>query len=293
VDLTRIYGKLVAVGGLSLEVQPGEIFGLLGPNGAGKTTTLAMLTGLVPASSGHAMLFGKDLRNDFLSIAPRIGVLFERQAFYDHLTAHRNLLLLSRLSGKDLTVDRALDRVGLLHAAHRKVGTFSTGMRQRLGVAQALMTEPELLILDEPTNHLDAESSREVLHLLRTLSREAGVTVIYASHMLHEVEAICDRVAILNKGRLLRCDRLDTLLSYDQHDVDVLIDAPEGAARRLAPLDWVASAEPGQGRVHVMLAPGGSIHQLTAFLVGGGFRLSGVVPRRRTLQDYFLKVLNT
>jgi ABC-type multidrug transport system ATPase subunit len=291
-ELTKCYGSVVAVSGLSLDIEHGEVFGLLGPNGAGKSTTLHMLSGLMAPNSGTMTLFGKDLRKNFLEIIPRVGVLVERPAFYNYLTARRNMKIFARLSGRQVTVDRALDRVGLLHAAGKKVGTYSHGMRQRLGIALALMTEPELLLLDEPTAGLDVESTQEVLHLLRFLADEAKVTTIVSSHMLHEVEQLCDRVAVLNRGRLLACEETGALLSYDMSHVEVLIDAPEAAARRLGEEEWVVSAEVAGGRLAIALQDG-NVHQLTAFLVGLGYKVSGVIPRRRTLQDYFLKVLNT
>ena len=290
-NLTKCYGSVVALGGLSLTVEPGEVLGLLGANGAGKSTTLYMIAGLVPPTSGKITVFGKDLRDDFLSVARRMGVLTEQPRFYDFLSAKRNLALLARLSGRELTIDRSLDRVGLLHVANKKVGTFSLGMRQRLGLAQALLTEPELLILDEPTSGLDAEGARSTTRLLRQLADEAKVTILFSSHMLREVENLADRVAVLNKGRLLACDRIDALLSYDMRHVDVLVDAPEAATKRLNEEPWVESVHALPGRVSVELGDG-TVHQLTSFLLSSGYVLSGVIPRQRTLQDYFLKVLN-
>ncbi len=289
-DLTKCYGRVVAVGGLSLQVETGEVFGLLGPNGAGKSTTLYMLTGLVHPTSGSVTVFGKDLRRGFLEIAGRMGVLVERPSFYDHMTARANLLLLARLSGRRVAVDRALDRAGLLWAANNKVHTFSHGMRQRLGLAQALLTEPELLILDEPTNGLDAESTRDTIKLLRLLAEQAKVTIIVSSNLLHEVEVLCDRVAIMNRGRLLACERTERLLSYDPKQVELLVEAPETAAKRLMEQPWVEGVDIAHGRVNVKLGDA-SIHQLTSFLIGSGYIVSGIIPQRRSLQDFFLKVL--
>lgn len=288
--LTKCYGSTVAVSGLSFEVEAGEVFGLLGPNGAGKSTTLYILAGLVRPSSGSASIFGKDLRSQFLSIAPRMGVFVERPAFYEFLTARRNLMLLATLSRREINVDRVLDLVGLREVANRKVGTYSQGMRQRLGLAQALLTEPSLLILDEPTNGLDPEATQDILRLLRRLAAESGVTILFSSHLLHEVETLCDRVAIINSGRLVSCERTDALLSYDTSRVDVLIDCPEAASKRLAEQDWIEGVEVKPGRMEVRLR-NGSVHQLNSFLVGSGYRISGVIPRRRTLQDYFLEVV--
>lgn len=238
-DLTKCYGSVVALSGLTIEVRTGEILGLLGANGAGKSTTLYMLAGLVPPSSGSATIFGKNIRRNWIEIAQRIGVLVERPAFYDHLTARRNLMILAQLAGRTLNVDRALDRMGLLRVAGRKVGSFSQGMRQRLGMAQALLTEPELLLLDEPTSGLDPEATQDVLEMLRSLASEAKVTIVFSSHMLQEVEMIANRVAILNKGRLLVCEETEGLLSYDTSHVEVLVDAPEAAAKQLEQQPWV------------------------------------------------------
>jgi ABC-2 type transport system ATP-binding protein len=290
-NFAKCYGSVVAVSGLTLSVREGEVFGLLGPNGAGKSTTLYALCGLIPPTSGSISLFGKDLRRNFLEVMARVGVMVERPSFYNHLSAKRNLQLLARLARKEVTVDRALDRVGLLHLGGRRVGAMSHGMRQRLGLAQALLTEPDLLILDEPTGGMDVESTQEILRLLRFLADEAKVTIIFSSHMLHEVETLCDRVAIMNQGRLLACEETDRLISYDTSKADVLLDAPEAAAKRLKEQPWVESVTVQPGRVSVALN-GASIHQLTTFLIGAGYRISGILPRRRTLQDYFVKVLH-
>ena len=289
--LTKCYGPTVAVGGLSLEVQAGEVFGLLGPNGAGKSTTLGMLSGLVQPTSGSVAVFGKNLRRHFLQVIARMGVMVERPAFYGNLSARRNLILLAQLARRSVTVDRALDRVGLLAYRHHRVSSFSSGMKQRLGLAQALLTEPELLILDEPTNGLDPEATQEILRLLRTLSVEGRVTIVFSSHLLHEVEVVCDRVAVLNQGNLVACETIDSVLSYDPSCVEVLIDSPESAARRLKEEDWVQSVELKRGRLYVVLADANP-HRLNTFLIAQGYRITGLTPRRRTLQDYFLKVLS-
>jgi len=300
-NLTKRYGSTVAVDDLSLEVQTGEVLGLLGPNGAGKSTTLYMLAGLAPPTSGTISFFGKDLRRNFLEIAGRIGVLVERSAFYDYLSPRENLLLLARLAGREVTVDRVLNLTGLLDVAGKKAGTLSMGMRQRLGLAQALLLEPEILILDEPANGLDPESTQEAIRLLRQLAIESHVTIIFSSHMIHEVEELCDRVAVINKGRLVSCERMESLLPYDLSHVEILLDVPEAAANdriastaaeRLREQDWVLSAEAVPGKMYVTLKEPNP-HQLATFLVGAGYRLAGIVPRRRTLQDYFLKVLNS
>lgn len=289
--LTKRFGSTIAVDNLSLEVQSGEVLGLVGPNGAGKSTTLYMLTGLIPLTSGSVSIFGKDLRSAFLEIAPRMGVLVEQPAFYNYLSARENLMIHARLCGRSVTVDRALDRAGLLAVAAKKVGTFSQGMRQRLGIAQALLLEPELLILDEPANGLDPEALHEILELLRTLADEAHVTILVSSHMLHEIENLCDRVAIINKGKLVTCEKTEHLLSYDLCRAEIIVDGPEAVAKRLGTQSWVQSAEVRSGKVYVTLNEP-NIPHLASFLVTTGYRVEGIIPQRRTLHEYFLKVLN-
>ncbi len=291
-QVSKRYGKTVAVNGVSFEVQSGEVMGLLGPNGAGKSTTLYMLTGLVRPDSGAISLFGKDLHRFFVDIAGRIGVLVERPAFFEHLSVRKNLKLHARLAGRDVNLDRTMDLAGLLPWAGARAGTLSLGLRQRLGLAQAMLTEPELLILDEPTLGLDVEATQEILNLLRRLAEEAKVTILFSSHMLHEVEQLCDRVAIINQGKLVACERTDALISYDQSRVEVLIDGEEKAAKRLGEQTWVVDVKVKPGRLVVTLRED-NVNQLASFLVNGGFQVSGIIPRRRTLQDYFLKVMNS
>lgn len=289
-NLTKCYGPVVAVSGLSLEVGRGEALCLLGANGAGKTTTLYAICGLVRLTAGKVLVFGKDLEKDFLNVAPRMGVLVERPSFFDYLTARENLSIAAELAQKEVPIEKALDRVGLLSVADKKVKTFSLGMRQRLGLAQAILTEPELLILDEPLSGLDPEGGREILQLLRSLVDSAQVTIVFSSHMLSEVEVLADRVAILNRGRLLAVERIDSVLSYDESEVEVFLDAPQAAAKRLESLGWAHCTEISPRKLRVRLQ-NETVHHLITFLVGQGFVLNGVVPRRRTLEEYLLRTM--
>jgi ABC-2 type transport system ATP-binding protein len=290
-ELSRNFGKVSAVNELSLRIEEGEVFGILGPNGAGKSTTLSMMCGLTAPSSGRVSLFGKDLAANSLNALSRTGVMLERMSFYAHLSVTKNLAIVSRLRGREVTMDKTLDLVGLLHVAERSYGSLSQGMRQRVGLAAALLTEPELLILDEPTSGLDPEHTQELLQLLRMLSDEAGVSIVVSSHMMHEVETLCDRVAVLNQGRLVACEKTERLTTYDKSQLEVLTDSPDAIARKLREQAWVESAESRPGRVLVRLKEP-QPNQLVHFLVNQGYVVSGVIPRRRTLQEYFLKALN-
>jgi ABC-2 type transport system ATP-binding protein len=205
--LRKTYGRLTAVDGIDLDVQRGEIFGLLGPNGAGKTTTILMLLGLTESSGGRVSVCGFDPMREPLEVKRRVGYLPDSVGFYDHLTARENLRYAGRLAGirgteLDARVDGVLDRVHLADVAGRRVGTFSRGMQQRLGLAEVLLKRSELAILDEPTNGLDPQSTFEFLEMIRGLKSD-GVAVLLSSHILDRVQAVCDRVALFDRGRIV------------------------------------------------------------------------------------------
>lgn len=290
-NLTKYYGATRAIDDITLDIQRGEVFGVLGPEGSGKSTLIAMLANLVHPTSGEVCVFGKELRRNFMQIAPRIGFALDRPAFFEHLTVFKNLQMFSKLSLRNVNIDRALDLVGLLHASDRDAGDLSIGSRQRLALAVAFLGEPELLILDDPAAGLNQEQSQEILNLLRYLSDQSRVTVLVTSQMMHEVETLCDRVAVVNQGSMVSCGEADRLLSYDTATLEVLVDRPEAAARRLREEKWIAQADVKPGRVIVKLLDKDP-HHLLMFLGEKGFVVSGIIPRRRTLQEYFLKALN-
>jgi ABC-2 type transport system ATP-binding protein len=205
-DLVKRFSDIDAVAGIDLAVPPGGVYGFLGPNGAGKTTTIRILLGLIRPTRGSAALFGEPVAQG-RAVLDRVGALVERPAFYPYLSATDNLRLLGLARGipesrLGTLVPEALDRVGLAEAAPRKAGRFSTGMRQRLGIAAALLGRPDLVILDEPANGLDPNGVVDVRQLISALARD-GITVFLSSHVLPEVEQLCQRVAILQKGRIV------------------------------------------------------------------------------------------
>jgi ABC-2 type transport system ATP-binding protein len=204
--LTKRYGSKVAVDHIDLEVRAGEIVGILGPNGSGKTTTILMLLGLTEPSGGYARVSGFDPLREPLEVKRRVGYLPDQIGFYDGLSARENLTYTGRLAGLtrreiDARFAGALERVGLLDAARLRVGTFSHGMRQRLGLAEILMKRPSIAILDEPTTALDPHSTQEFLAMIRAL-KEDGTAVLLSSHHLDQVQSVCDRVALFNRGRV-------------------------------------------------------------------------------------------
>jgi len=208
VDLTKKYGELTAVNKLNLRISEGEIFGLLGPNGAGKTTTILMLLGLTEPTSGKARVFGHDSTREPLAVKRIVGYLPDNVGFYEDLTARENLLYTADLNGipKNVAlprIDELLLRVGLLDVADKEVGKFSRGMRQRLGIADVLVKQPRVVILDEPTLGIDPDGVKQMLDLIVQMSKQDRITVLLSSHLLHQVQQICNRVGIFVKGRMV------------------------------------------------------------------------------------------
>ncbi|MCX8088964.1 MAG: ATP-binding cassette domain-containing protein [Meiothermus ruber] len=213
--LTKRYGRVVAVEGLELRIEAGEVYGLLGPNGSGKTTTILMLLGLTEPSAGQVRVLGLDPVREPLSLKRQVGYLPDSVGFYGEMTAWENLSYIARLNGlppalAKARMERVLERMGLAEVAHRPVGAFSRGMRQRLGLAEVLLKEPKVVILDEPTLGLDPEAAQEFLKMIQSLKSE-GITVLLSSHLLHQVQAICDRVGLFHKGKLVLEGRVEEL----------------------------------------------------------------------------------
>ena len=207
ISLTKKYAGFTAVDNLNLSVRPGEVFGLLGPNGAGKTTTILMLLGLTEPTSGSVSVLGLDPARQPLRVKSHVGYMPDQVGFYDELTAQENLIYIARLNGLtglklEQRVSEVLARVGLGKVASKRVSTFSRGMRQRLGLADVLVKQPQLIIMDEPTSGLDPEASHEFLKLIRDL-KEEGITILLSSHLLHQVQAVCDRVGLFNQGKMV------------------------------------------------------------------------------------------
>ncbi len=254
--LTKRYGATAAVNNVSFSVAAGEIFGLLGPNGAGKTTTILMLLGLSDISGGQARVFGHDPMREPLAVKRLVGYLPDSVGFYDHLSAADNLHYTGRLMGlgsaeRHQRIAAALARVGLEKVANRRVGTFSRGMRQRLGLAEIVMKEARVAILDEPTNGLDPQASIELLALIRSL-KEQGVSILLSSHLLDRVQSVCDRIALFNAGEIALIGTVGELgrqVLGGGYAVEVEANGGKDIAKRLAALSGVRAVEtPGKGR---------------------------------------------
>ena len=289
-DLGKRFGSKVAVEHLNLEVHAGEIFGFLGPNGAGKTTTMRMALGLIRPSSGWVEVFGQDVSRHGAAVLPKVGPLVETPALYLHLSGRDNLRVLAApLGGVPAgRIEALLELVDLRARQRDKVGTYSLGMRQRLGLAIALLHDPELLILDEPANGLDPAGIKSIRSLLHEL-RDSGKTVFISSHVLGEVERLCDRVAILRQGKLIQVGRIEDFREATGPFVVDVEDA-QGALDLLNCQPWGQRAHlDPQGRI-VTEAPGGSGRELNTVLSRAGFVPDGSVRLQRDLEEIFLEL---
>ena len=288
--LTKRYGAVTAVQSVDLDVREGDRYGLLGPNGSGKTTLVRMLLGLVYATSGEIEVLGQRIPRHTREVLPQIGALIEEPAAYPHLSGRANLALLDaagpgsarRTRGK--RIDEALEQVGLAGVGRRPVKAYSLGMRQRLGLAAALMRRPRLLILDEPGNGLDPRGIRDLRELLIGLN-EAGVTVLASSHLLAEVEQLCTRVGVLDAGNLVLQDDLAALRAPTGR---ILVDTPD-ADQVAAMLDGHVEHRDGEQ----LLVRYSDAAALNTRLVEAGLRVSAIGPHQRTLEEIVLSVTGT
>lgn len=285
--LTKRYGRVVAVDGVDLDVREGDRYGFLGPNGSGKTTLVRLLLGLVYATSGEIEVLGHRVPARAATVLPLIGSLVEGPAAYPHLSGRRNLALLDaagpggRWRTRKHRIEEALEQVGLAGVDRRPVRAYSLGMRQRLGLAAALLRRPRLLILDEPTNGLDPRGIREIRDLLTTLNN-AGTTVFLSSHLLSEVEQLCTRVGIVDRGRLVLQDDLASLCALTGN---ILVESPD-ATRIATMLDGQVVEHDGERLV--IRHPDAA--ELNAVLVREGVRVSAIAEQRRSLEQVVLDV---
>jgi len=289
--LSKRFGKRWAVRDLDLEVRRGDIFCFLGPNGAGKSTTIRMVLTLLQPTAGSIELFGQELRKNRREVLSRVCGIVEKPDFYSYLTAYKNLEILGSMtrSIRGNEIEDALAVVGLKARAHEKVGTFSHGMKQRLGIAQALLPQPELIILDEPTAGLDPQGMKEVRDLIRRLSREREMTIFLSSHLLSEVEQVATRMAVINRGELVTQGPVSELLE-GKGTIPYSIEAfPVEAARKV--IEEFSGAEVisvENQTLEVRIEPG-SVPELNRLLVANRIEISSFYPHR-TLEDFFLKI---
>jgi ABC-type multidrug transport system ATPase subunit len=293
--LTKQFGRVTAVDAVDLDVREGDVYGFLGANGSGKTTTVRMLLGLVLATAGTIELLGEPMPAAARDVLPQVGALVEGPAAYPHLSGRANLALLDSAGvdgfrrTRDRRIEDALERVGLAQVDRRPVRAYSLGMRQRLGLAGALLRRPRLLVLDEPTNGLDPQGINEIRSLLLELNGD-GTTVFLSSHLLGEIEQMCTRVGVLDRGRLVLQDEMDALRGPTGR-TEVRTPDLDLARRLLDTMTEVvmesteADGANGTGR---LLLRGLEPAELNARLVAAGVRVSGLKPERRRLEDVVL-----
>ena len=287
-QLTKSYGARPAVDRLSFSVERGDIFGFLGQNGAGKSTTIRMALGLIRPTHGRVLLFGHDMRTHSLRALGRVGAIVEAPAFYENFSGWDNLRMFAAMSGgaKRKRIEETLALLDLLPRAHDPVRTYSHGMRQRLGIAQALLPDPEFIILDEPTDGLDPQGIREVRLLLPRLRDELGLTILLSSHLLHEVERVCNVVAIIDDGELLYHGAIGNLIAKDKV-VKITVDRLEAAYQLLSHDPLLSVSRNGSQSLYVKMHTD-CIPRVNALLVGRGIRVMELAPQRETLEDVFL-----
>jgi ABC-type multidrug transport system ATPase subunit len=292
-DLTKRFGARTAVDRLTIRVERGDIYGFLGPNGAGKSTTLRMLLGLVRPTSGVIKFPVRASTWEYLRARSRVGAIIETPAFYENFSGRRNLQLLASLSGGVTTkrVDEVLEIVGLRDRAADPVKVYSYGMRQRLGIAQALLPTPELIILDEPTNGLDPQGIQETRKLIRRLRDEFKLTILLSSHLLTEIEQLCNRVGIIHEGRLLYEGGPEALVAPTTL-YKVRVDDLSGAFELLSRERGVTVSRNGASFLRID-ADEESISAVNALLVSNGIKVYEMSPAQESLEEAFLRLTTT
>jgi ABC-type multidrug transport system ATPase subunit len=292
-ELTKRFGARTAVDRLSLRVERGDIYGFLGPNGAGKSTTLRMLLGLVKPTSGVIKFPLRASGWEYLRARSRVGAIIEAPAFYENFSGRRNLQLLASLSGgvQRKRVEQVLEIVGLRDRAQDPVKVYSYGMRQRLGIAQALLPTPELIILDEPTNGLDPQGIQQTRELIRRLRDDFKLTVLLSSHLLSEIEQLSNRVGIIHEGRLVYEGGPEALVTPTSM-YRVRVDDLSGAFELLTSVPGVTVSQNGDSFLRIN-ADAEGISTVNALLVGKGIKVFELSPAQETLEEAFLRLTKT
>jgi len=291
-NLSKQFKDIKAVDNLNLNVYKGDVFGFLGPNGAGKSTTIRMMTSLISPTDGKIKIFGSSLNEKRNEILKKIGAIVEKPDFYGYLSAFKNLEMLGKISGKEISSKRimeVLELVGLEKRYTSKVKTFSHGMKQRLGIAQALIHDPELIILDEPTTGLDPQGMKEIRDLIVYLSKEKNKTIFLSSHILYEVELVANRMIIINKGSAKVEGIVEELLNSNKLRVTFEVDDTEKTKLILNNTLWINKLETELNGKFIFLMQQEEIPGLNKYLVQNDIAVKAVIPTR-SLEEYFLNI---
>lgn len=292
INLTKVFREVKAVEGLNLNVNRGDVFGFLGPNGAGKSTTIRMLVSLIAPQEGSIKILGRSLNQNKREISGRVGAIVEKPDFYNYLSAYKNLEILGSISGKSISEKRIMDTLELVGLAARfnsKVKTYSHGMKQRLGIAQALLHDPELIILDEPTTGLDPQGVKEIRDLIIHLSKTEGKTIFLSSHILSEVELVANRMIIINKGKTIVEGNVNELLNSSNVKVTFEVDNVDEAKKVLETTRWSVKIRTFSDKEIIFELDSDEIAELNKYFVESGVSVKAIIPSR-SLEDYFLKI---
>lgn len=290
-QLTRRFGEREPVKQINLKVPKREIYGFLGPNGAGKTTTIRMLLGLIRSTSGTIRILDKDLKENRMDILKDVGSLVESPSYYAHLSGYKNLKIMALIHGiQESRIREVLEWVRLSQAAHQPVRSYSLGMKQRLGIAMALIANPKVLILDEPTNGLDPSGIQEIRELITRLPREFDITVLLSSHLLSEIEQVATWVGIINQGELIFQGPLQELTARSKPHVWIETDRPLEAAAVLHDHGWDAEPEIAAGQIRTSMTNRSQSAEMIRFLVNRQFDVYRVTEKKKTLEEIFLEL---
>ncbi|WP_185806954.1 ABC transporter ATP-binding protein [Bacillus salinus] len=290
-NLRRSFDKKEVVRDVSFTVEKGEVFGFLGPNGAGKTTIIRMILGLIKRDSGTVTINGYSIDDQFMEAIRHVGAIVETPSFYTHLSGYANLTLIRNLHPHiaKQRIDEVLEMVHLSKVAKRKVSTYSLGMKQRLGLARALLQHPTIVFLDEPTNGLDPQGILEMREMITTLAQEQQITFIITSHILHEIEQVCDRVAILREGSIIANGFVKELLASDDEAIELRTKQLEASEKIATSMTFVKSITRSESSLVVKIEKGFS-SQLNKKLVEAGIDVEYVIPQQQSLEKLFLQL---
>jgi len=288
--LSKTFGTFKAVQDLNLQVQEGDLYGFLGGNGSGKTTTMRMILRLIRPTAGRVQIFGKDVQENFIEVMQQVGALVELPAYYPYLSAVKNLEILRLASGgiPPSRIPEVLDLVGLASRMHDRVGTYSQGMRQRLGIAMAFLARPRLVFLDEPTNGLDPHGINQVRHVIKDMNKRDGVTFVISSHLLHEIELTCNRVGMIKAGKMILQDKLDAVIARTVDGLHIGCDKKEVAIKLLQSQEWIKKVQEEETGLIRISCPTERFAQVNALLAANGVTVSELTPARQTLEEFFL-----
>lgn len=291
-NLKKKIGGTTIIHGISLKIYPGEVFGFLGPNGAGKTTTIRMMVGLMGITEGEILINGFSIEKNFEKAIEHVGGIIENPEMYKFLTGYDNLVHYARMLPKPVGKERILEvvsLVGLEKRIHEKVGNYSLGMRQRLGLAQALLHKPSLLILDEPTNGLDPAGIREIRNYIRKAAHQENIAVFVSSHLLSEMQLMCDRIGIIQHGKLISVETVGGFVGNTKHSVEIDCEPLKEAFQFLTKKYPENTIKMNGTKIHLE-APREEVPKVNETLVKEGFKIFGITATNRSLEDKFLEI---